>query len=147
MPEAKPQNLEDLLNKIAECDAELLRRLLEVIESIYEEGSGGNVPSVPAPGSVGEPLDVMGEDGTGSHEMISTGVSEDVRRAIREGFAEGIVREKALEWFKGLLMGLAVATGGISGGLSGLTGAAADGAATAGCTLTDAAGGAAGGVV
>ena len=141
VPQMLPKTLEELLLFISTQHPELFGQLLNIIAGIYDEGSGENVVVIPPHADDDGPLDVMGEDGTGAHELISTGISEEVRRAIRESFAEGIVREKALEWFKGLLMGLSVASFGATGTLSGLTGAAAEGAALTG------AGGCSGGAV
>lgn len=129
---ALPKNLEEFLDKLATEAPELFRQLLGFLVNFYDEYTGGNTPAAPKPAAPGGPLNVLDEDGSGSHTMISTGPSEAVRLAVREGIADGIVKEKAMEWLKGLLLGLSVASFGATGAIGSVLPGAVGGTAAAG---------------
>ena len=128
---ALPANITELLERISLEAPQLFKNLLEFIANLYDQNTTVNIPSG---GTASGPLDVMSEDGSGSHVLTSTGVPEEVRIAIRKGVAEGIVREKALEWLKGLMMGLSIASAGAGGPLGGIVSGIAGAAGTAAAT-------------
>lgn len=97
--------LKDMLEKVPS----LFMKVAEFIEDFYHRTQGNSGVSQP-PAVPSGPIDVTQDDGTGSYHIDPVGITFEQRKAIREGIADGIVKEKALEWVKGLITGIALAS-------------------------------------
>lgn len=111
MPEVSP-GVQNLINLLMNEAPELFRQLVIFVDDMVERSKGTFPDEKPSkvPGGF---LDVLGDDGSGSYELVSTGLDPEVKTALINNIAEGQVRVKAGEWLGGFITGVSVAGGGI----------------------------------
>ena len=99
------QELKDLLANSPALFADIIK----VLGALTDQMTGQNIPGVkPMPSGV--QVDLTATDGTGTgYKLMPSGITDEELEAIRQGIADGIVSDKAVEWLKGLITGIALA--------------------------------------
>ena len=101
--------LEEFINYISENAPEFLANIMAFAEEFEAVYTG--VPEVVNSDNDGDkPLNLTDDDGTASYvfnadDIIITNAEKDT---LRNGLADGIVKEKAAEWVKGFITGLMI---------------------------------------
>lgn len=94
------QSLDNFLEYLKDKSPEVLADLVRIIDQFLEEYTQGSE-------TAGETADVGGliDFSTTDYTLTTSGITQEQLDEIHENVAEGMVKEKAAEWLKGVIIG------------------------------------------